>query len=168
MNTYHYHPETHQFLGTGAADRDPLDESTYLAPAWSTTTAPPIQQAGKTRHFSDGAWTYRDIPEPVVPGPVPAPTPAEQALKQIRELENAHADGQARMTRVTLIDLAQKEAREFLIAQAQAAGATTEQIAAITPEYAHSQLMLLDKAYKEIFILEETIKPLRDIVRGQS
>ncbi len=96
------------------------------------------------------------------PAPPPPPSQAELALAQIRALEAAHADNQARMTRVALLDLTLREARSILIAQAQEQGASPEAIAAITPEAVHAQLMLLPKGYAEMFQLEQQIAALRD------
>jgi hypothetical protein len=72
MDIYHYHPETHEFLGRGTADRDPMDESNWLIPAWTTQMAPPAEQPGKSIHLEGGAWIYRDIEVSTAPADLPS------------------------------------------------------------------------------------------------
>lgn len=74
MKIYHYSRETLEIIAEGIADTDPLDDGRFLIPAHSTNIPPPIALAGKTRHFSAGAWEYRDIQ---IPPEHPAPTQAE-------------------------------------------------------------------------------------------
>lgn len=82
MKIHHYHPETLEYLGEGAAEADPLEPGRWLIPAHATTDAPPPEQAGKTRHFVAAAWEYRDIPPP--PPEPPAPTAAQIRAGEIR------------------------------------------------------------------------------------
>lgn len=41
MEIHHYHPETGEWLSTGAADVSPLDADEFLVPAYATPDAPP-------------------------------------------------------------------------------------------------------------------------------
>lgn len=70
-----------------------------------------------------------------------APAPP---IQQIRALERQYADDQARMTRVALLDLALEKA--------------------VALGYTHEQLMLADKGYRAMFLLEQQIESLRDLI----
>lgn len=117
------------------------------------------------------------------------PSLAEAALAQIRALEQAHADIQARVTRIALLDLAVEKAGILLRAQVTAsvtaavnaipdlteqqradtlAAQLAIQLAPITDAFVHSQLMLLDKAYKATFLLEEQVEALREIIKNSA
>jgi len=52
---YNYDPLSGEFLSQSVARRDPLD-GTPLVPGSATLIAPPVEQDGMVRVFSDGAW----------------------------------------------------------------------------------------------------------------
>lgn len=91
MKIYHYHPETLEYLSEGRADESPLEPDVFLIPAHATETAPPVEVAGKTRHFEAGAWSLRDIPPPPAPKEkTPEEIAAEEAAAaKAREMEIA-------------------------------------------------------------------------------
>jgi len=64
MKIYNYHPDTFEYLGQGIADPDPLDKGNWLIPGNSVVTPPPLPIEGKTIHYQDGEWIYKDIPPP--------------------------------------------------------------------------------------------------------
>lgn len=82
MKIYHYNQETHEYVGDGLADADPLVSGNWLIPAHATNVSPPAVQEGKTIHFENGSWVYRDIPNPE-PEPDPEPPTPEQIRDSI-------------------------------------------------------------------------------------
>jgi hypothetical protein len=64
---YNYQGTTGEFLSSGTADESPLEPGVWLFPANSTDVPPLDQVQGKTQHFVDGAWEYRDIAVAVEP-----------------------------------------------------------------------------------------------------
>jgi hypothetical protein len=101
MEVYSFAPTTGEYVGTLAADPDPLAEGKWLVPAFATSIAPPAAAAGFVRVFL-GAWSliedhrgetwWRGHGDPVVIGeigaaavaglseaepPAPAPTQAD-------------------------------------------------------------------------------------------
>ncbi len=77
MKIYNYNPETLEYVGNSVADADPLVPNNWLLPANAVTLEPPEAVEGKTIHFENGSWCYKDIPEPE-PEPIqPEPTYAE-------------------------------------------------------------------------------------------
>lgn len=62
MRIYNYHPVTKELLGTGIADRSPLDEEeVYLIPANATSVEPPENVEGKALVFDNGEWKHVDV-----------------------------------------------------------------------------------------------------------
>lgn len=53
---YNYSPVNKEYLGTGTARQDPLDQNNWLIPANATTIAPPEIPSGQTALFINGAW----------------------------------------------------------------------------------------------------------------
>lgn len=47
MQIFHYYPETGEFLGQSTAMPDPLEEGSFLVPAYATDTPP--RKRGKMR-----------------------------------------------------------------------------------------------------------------------
>jgi hypothetical protein len=82
MKIYHYHPNTYEYLCDGVADADPLEQGGWLIPAHATTVAPLVSQEGKTVHFENEQWVYKDIPQPE-----PEPEPVELTYTEKRERE---------------------------------------------------------------------------------
>lgn len=75
MQIYHYHPTTHEFLGTSVADPSPLEPGAWLIPAHATQVIPPMPQAGTVRKFIAGAWVLEPLAQdeaPVDPGYEPS------------------------------------------------------------------------------------------------
>ena len=89
---YHFSPATGEYLGSSAADADPVDAGEYLMPAFCTQTAPPAADTHETARWTGNAWelvpdfrgqTYwlddgsqhmvRDAGEPLPPGALPEP-----------------------------------------------------------------------------------------------
>ena len=64
---HNYHPETGEYLMASVPDRDPLDRTRYLIPAFATVIAPPAAKNGFIRRFQNGAWGYSPIVEPETP-----------------------------------------------------------------------------------------------------
>lgn len=89
---YHYDGETGEFLGIGAADVCPVTGG-WLFPAHCTDEMPPDAVEGKTRHFN-GAWEYRDIPQPEPEITQPPPTP-EEIIKNLTAAVQYHLDTKA-------------------------------------------------------------------------
>jgi hypothetical protein len=56
MNIFNYRLVTGEFVGSSAADPDPMLDGEFLIPAFSTTVEPPDQQAGWARVWSGSAW----------------------------------------------------------------------------------------------------------------
>lgn len=71
MKIWNYSRETHELLGEGVADADPLEDGNWLVPAYATDVEPPSAADGKSRHFDPtvGVWSYQDIPQVVDPTP---------------------------------------------------------------------------------------------------
>lgn len=61
MNIHRYHPDTGEYLGTGAADESPMEPGVFLIPAHATEVEPPQPQAGFMRRFVSGEWGYSPI-----------------------------------------------------------------------------------------------------------
>lgn len=60
MQIYHYHPDTLEYIGPGAADPSPLEPGVWLVPGFATTTAPPTAMTGKVRVWQ-GEWVFVDV-----------------------------------------------------------------------------------------------------------
>jgi hypothetical protein len=56
---YHYQNETGEFITTGVARINPLDETNVLVPASATTTEPPEAKEGFKRCFVNNQWIYK-------------------------------------------------------------------------------------------------------------
>lgn len=56
---YHYHPDTAEYLDTGAALPNPREQGKFLLPAHATFTAPPQTNAGRVAVFDPAkeVWT---------------------------------------------------------------------------------------------------------------
>lgn len=105
MKVYHYNNETGELIAEGFADANPLEAGSFLIPANSTETPPQVAKDGKTRHFTAGAWEYRDIPPPPPPPVV-----------DLVAIENAKA-----MAKLAAIDAASIRAmREYIAAKPDA------------------------------------------------
>lgn len=57
MQLYGFHNETGELLGVETPERDPLDPSRILAPAFTTSVAPPAFGDGQRPVFIGGAWS---------------------------------------------------------------------------------------------------------------
>lgn len=79
---------------------------------------------------------FLEVAELYVPPPAP--------LDQIRALEAENADGMVRMTRVALLQIALDRA--------------------IALGYTHENLMALDNGYRDMYLLEQEISALRDLL----
>lgn len=64
MKIYNYDAVTKAYMGEGFADESPLEAGVWLIPAHATAITPLEAQQNKIRCFVDGAWVYKDIPEP--------------------------------------------------------------------------------------------------------
>lgn len=53
---HHYAPATGEYLGSSAADADPVNAGEYLMPAFCTQTAPPAAGEHETAVWQAGAW----------------------------------------------------------------------------------------------------------------
>lgn len=84
MKIYNYNPETFEYVGTSTADADPLVIGTWLIPANATTEAPLDPQDGKTVHFENGTWIYKDVPDPEPEEVIP---PYEPTYADLRSRE---------------------------------------------------------------------------------
>lgn len=62
MKIYNYHPVTLEYVGDSIADVDPLDNTKWLFPAYTTTKQPLSLVDGKTIVFKNNEWLYEDIP----------------------------------------------------------------------------------------------------------
>lgn len=68
MQIYHYAPGTHQYIGSGVADADPMQAGKYLIPANATTIECTLNDKdGFTKNFNEttSTWEYREIPAPI-------------------------------------------------------------------------------------------------------
>ena len=74
MKIYSYDPFTKIFFNEGVADKNQLNPSEYLIPAFCTTIQPPSFPQGKQAYWNGSAWEIRDIPQPE-PEPEPEPLP---------------------------------------------------------------------------------------------
>ena len=57
MDIYHFSAATGEFLGSGQADADPLEEGRFLLPANAVTIAPPASGPHEASVFADGRWS---------------------------------------------------------------------------------------------------------------
>ncbi|MCD1634501.1 DUF4376 domain-containing protein [Martelella mediterranea] len=57
MKIYHFSAATGEFLGSGQADADPLEEGRFLVPANAVTIAPPAAGPHEASVFSDSRWS---------------------------------------------------------------------------------------------------------------
>ena len=74
MLVYHYDDETFVYLGSAAADINPLDTSEHFLPAHATFIAPPTIPEGQQAVFAEGneTWSLEDIPAtPSISTPLP-------------------------------------------------------------------------------------------------
>ncbi len=53
---YHYHPETHEFIGITDRQASPREPGVYLIPTGATVIEPPKIGAREVAVFSRGAW----------------------------------------------------------------------------------------------------------------
>lgn len=101
---YHFDQTTGHFLGTGIADKNPLDRDNPLIPAGATTIAPPEKRAGFLRIFSGGVWGYVSETAPDAdPTPEPVPTEADysnaiQAMMDAKARERQYDGIQSAIT----------------------------------------------------------------------
>ena len=84
MKIYNYHPETNLFICESIADESPLEPGIFLIPAYATTIKPPELQEGKTLHFENNEWVFKDIPEEV-PEPVKPITEQDLNIVTMRQ-----------------------------------------------------------------------------------
>lgn len=56
MKIWSYHPATHELVGVGTADSNPLEPGEWLLPAYSTQVEPPSPEEGKTPIFDGQSW----------------------------------------------------------------------------------------------------------------
>ena len=102
MKIHHYHPQTGECLGAGAADPNPLEPGEWLVPAHATPEAPPEVPEGLAAVWQGEAWALVEDHrgrrgwldgEPAVVadlGPLPAgwrdtaPEPGPEALAAAR------------------------------------------------------------------------------------
>jgi len=68
MEIYNY-DEQGKYVGSGIADRSPLEADVYLIPARATDKQPPVAKAGFDIYWAGEAWEYRELPKekPVQP-----------------------------------------------------------------------------------------------------
>lgn len=77
METFNYHPATGEFLCSGQADENPIDQDNPIVPGWATPVAPPERTEraipvyrdasdNAPQNWPEGAWTlvpdYRAVP----------------------------------------------------------------------------------------------------------
>jgi hypothetical protein len=89
MQIYHYDQNTGEYLGTTAAQIDPMatqreGKEVYLLPACATTVGPLTDKEGCSTIFDGQEWRYIEIPRPPEPEPAPEPT-AEEIQAQMKK-----------------------------------------------------------------------------------
>lgn len=88
MNIYNYDRDTGYYLGISQADPDPMNEGSWLIPAYATTVAPPVDfPIGKIPVWEGSKWVIKDIPTPPPTPEPPAPyepSPEEKRLADYR------------------------------------------------------------------------------------
>lgn len=64
MKIYNYNPFTKIFLNEGVADKNQLNPSEYILPAFCTTIQPPSVPQGKSAYWTGLTWEIRNTPQP--------------------------------------------------------------------------------------------------------
>lgn len=97
---YHYHRETHVYLGATEAIESPLEPGVFLCPAHATLTSPAEIDESQVNVWdhTNSVWTQQERPEPPQAAPPQAelinstlpPIPEElpNAITQLRVLRN--------------------------------------------------------------------------------
>lgn len=77
VEVYNFDPETGIYVGSSAAEYDPLEPARMLLPHGATLVAPPDETAGFLRAYVNGAWGYVPVGDGAQePTPDPVPTAA--------------------------------------------------------------------------------------------
>ena len=131
MLLHHYHPETHEWLGAGEADEDPLEPGRWLVPRFATLDPPPPLAVGEAACFEAGTWitladhrgatywladgsehtmeTLGDLPNGALDAPPPPPPPTEEDLAAARR-ELVKANGGKNHCHITEVMAAAEKA----------------------------------------------------------
>lgn len=56
MQIWHYRSDTHELVGVGTADPNPLEPGEWILPAHSTPVEPPAAEEGKKAVFFGSSW----------------------------------------------------------------------------------------------------------------
>jgi hypothetical protein len=56
MRIFHYHPVTHEYVGTSEADESPLEPGVFLIPANATDIEPALPGDGQVAVFNESTW----------------------------------------------------------------------------------------------------------------
>lgn len=59
MEIHHYHPITGEYIGTGEALPDPLEDSCFLIPAYATDVTPPKSGQNEIAVFDGESWSVK-------------------------------------------------------------------------------------------------------------
>lgn len=103
MKIYSYNPFTKIFSNEAVADKNQLNPSEYILPAFCTTIQPPSFPQGKQAFWNGSAWQIQDIPQPepepepelpqIEPEPEPEPEPISwEYVRSMRSMYLKYSD----------------------------------------------------------------------------